>query len=328
MSNGQRKEGLLKVLLSSERFPFDLILVIILSLITLVVVGLSEISPEDSALKPLLDACRILFGIPFLIFLPGYALVSALWPQKSIEDADNIDNDTDENVIKSKEEGISNLERIALSFGLSIAIIALTGLGLNYTPWGITLTSIIISLGALILIIVGIAWFRRSKLNQEERFVVRVEFLPPRFNTLSSTDKVMVILIIFSIIIGGGVLAYVATNPPQEQFTELYLLDVNGTTENYPTNLSVDEEGTIIIGVVCHERQATDYDILIRLVSEDGSFRILDEYYFSLDDEEEWSQTYSFSVDEGGTFKLVVDLFLHDEDMPYLTNHLWIYIRG
>ncbi len=324
MSNGQRKEGLLKGSLSSERFPLDLVLVIILSVLTLAFVGLSEIVSEDNALKDFLDALRIIFSIPFLIFLPGYALVSALWPQKSLEDLEDSQEDTDQ----STKEGVSDLERVALSFGLSIAIIALTGLGLNYTPWGITLASIVSGLFGFILIIVGIAWFRRSRLGIEEKFVFRVKFSSPRFYTLSSTDKVMVILIIISIIIAGGVLAYVATNPPQEKFTELYLLDENGTTENYPFNLSVDEEGTIIIGAACHERHTTDYDILVRLLSEDGSNRTLDEYDFSLDDEEEWSQTYSFSVNESGTFKLVVELFLHNKDTPYLSNHLWIHVSG
>jgi len=33
-------------------------------------------------------------------------------------------------------EGIDGIERVALSFGLSIAIVPLIGLVLNFTPWG------------------------------------------------------------------------------------------------------------------------------------------------------------------------------------------------
>jgi uncharacterized membrane protein len=38
------------------------------------------------------------------------------------------------------------MEKLALSIGLSLAIVPLVGLMLNYTPWGITLTPIMVSL--------------------------------------------------------------------------------------------------------------------------------------------------------------------------------------
>jgi uncharacterized membrane protein len=41
---------------------------------------------------------------------------------------------------------LESLERLALSIGLSLAIVPLIGLLLNYTPWGIRLTPITISL--------------------------------------------------------------------------------------------------------------------------------------------------------------------------------------
>ncbi len=42
-------------------------------------------------------------------------------------------------------EGIDGIERVALSFGLSIAIVPLIGLALNFTPWGIRLVPIMIA---------------------------------------------------------------------------------------------------------------------------------------------------------------------------------------
>jgi len=57
---------------------------------------------------------RIVLGIPFLLFLPGYVLMTALYPKK---------------------EGPDAIERVALSFGLSIALVPLIGLILNYTLW-------------------------------------------------------------------------------------------------------------------------------------------------------------------------------------------------
>jgi uncharacterized membrane protein len=57
---------------------------------------------------------RNILGLPLVLFLPGYALIAALFPAKS-----------DLDVLKEQP----------LSFGLSIAVVPLIGLGLNYTPW-------------------------------------------------------------------------------------------------------------------------------------------------------------------------------------------------
>jgi uncharacterized membrane protein len=51
--------------------------------------------------------------------------------------------------IKTSTENLDNIERIALSLGMSIALVPIIGLFLNYTPWGIRLTPIVLSLLAL-----------------------------------------------------------------------------------------------------------------------------------------------------------------------------------
>src|SRR5660397_178940 len=73
---------------------------------------------------------RTLLGIPFILFMPGYTLIAALFPGK---------------------DDLDSIERIALSFGLSIAIVPLIGLGLNFTPFGIRLIPILFSISVFIL---------------------------------------------------------------------------------------------------------------------------------------------------------------------------------
>jgi len=74
---------------------------------------------------------RNVMGIILVIFLPGYSLTMSLFPRKQID----------------------NVERIALSIGLSLAMVAITGLVLNYTPMGIRLQPITISLLGLTIVI-------------------------------------------------------------------------------------------------------------------------------------------------------------------------------
>ena len=94
------------------------------------------------------DTLRVIIGIPFALFFPGYALMTALFPKK----------------------GMGGVERVALSLGLSIAVVPLIGLILNYTLWGIRLESILYSTASFIFIMSIVAWVRRRRLWEGERF--------------------------------------------------------------------------------------------------------------------------------------------------------------
>ena len=58
---------------------------------------------------------RAAFGLALVLLLPGYALTAAAFPRK---------------------DDLEPLERLALSFGLSVATSLLVGLGLSYSSWG------------------------------------------------------------------------------------------------------------------------------------------------------------------------------------------------
>lgn len=275
----------------------DLALVLILASVLII----SALTLPDG------NALRIVFGLPFVLFLPGYSLVSALWAKKS---------------------ELDGLERVALSLGLSMAIVPLVGLGLNYTPWGITLISIVITMYCLILVLIGITWFRRTKLSIEERFTLRLDLFYDKMAKLSSSDKLIALMVAIVLVIGAGLLIYIAMNPPREKYTELYLLDENGTIDDHPSSLEVNESASIIIVVVCHEQESTDYSTVVKLVPQSGANRTLNEYNFSLDNGEKWSETFNFSVNESGNFKLEVELFRNGETKPYTTTHIRIDVRS
>lgn len=70
---------------------------------------------------------RYIFGSLFVLWLPGYTFIKMLFPKRELD----------------------HIERAALSIGMSLAIVPIVGLLLNFTPWGITLTPITLSLLAL-----------------------------------------------------------------------------------------------------------------------------------------------------------------------------------
>jgi len=90
--------------------------------------------PEDA--YPIVYV-RYVLGSIFVIWMPGYTFIKALFPTKV--------------PIQTSSTELDTVERIALSVGMSLALVPLVGLLLNYTPWGIRLTPITLSLLALTL---------------------------------------------------------------------------------------------------------------------------------------------------------------------------------
>ena len=79
-----------------------------------------------------LNVPRWVLGSIFVLFLPGYSLLQLLFPKGS---------------------ELDSLERFALGIGISLAVVPLIGLVLNFTPWGIRLVPIVISLAAFTVIV-------------------------------------------------------------------------------------------------------------------------------------------------------------------------------
>jgi uncharacterized membrane protein len=87
---------------------------------------------------PALMYARNVLGVVFVLFLPGYSFVKAIFRNNmsSTTSADNFEN----------------IERFALSIGLSLALVSIVGLLLYYSPFGLNLNSVTPSLLAFTLL--------------------------------------------------------------------------------------------------------------------------------------------------------------------------------
>jgi len=181
------------------RIKNELLLIDLLSAILIVIISFTP-----------LKTLRIILGLPFILFFPGYTLICALFPKRT---------------------QLDTIERVALSFGLSIAVVPLIGLILNYTPWGIRLYPILVSL----------------------------------------TGFIVVMSIIFAIIAAIGTLIYVISTPKVgEKFTEFYILGERGKAEGYPRELVVGETGYVILGIVNHEYEPVTYTAKVLIGGEEN----------------------------------------------------------
>jgi hypothetical protein len=125
-------------LLSSHSYWYWIVIALALATTTTVL-----IIPENVTLFTYI---RYILGSIFVLFLPGYSLIKLLFLTKEL----------------------NNIEQVALSIGMSVALVPITGLILYYTPWGITNAPITLSLLTLTTIFAtaAIAREHQHKINK------------------------------------------------------------------------------------------------------------------------------------------------------------------
>jgi uncharacterized membrane protein len=191
---------------------------------------------------------RIVIVIPLVLFIPGYCLIAALFP---------------------KDGDLGLIERIMLSIGVSIAVVTLIGLGLNFTPWGIRLDPIVIFLTFFTYVMILVAIYQRAHIPTEKQFripfsaiVVRTgrEIVPPEERGVDRFLSVVLILVMVTVIIGT---VYVIVTPKEggERFTEFYLLGEQQIAAYYPDQIITGQDYPIYVGVGNYENRDMVYTI-------------------------------------------------------------------
>ena len=283
-------------------FDFELVLIAIFSILLCIAI-LYFHNPSEKYI-----------GLEYVLFFPGYTLINALFP-------------------KRKELG--TLERIALSFGLSIAIVPLMGLILNYTSYGIGLMSILVSLTFFNIIFSLLAIYRRE--NVEEPYIPKIDIKKLKdglgWEKRGKLNKILTVVLILAIMSSFATLLYIVTHPKQgERFTEFYILGEDGNAHNYPTKLFVGENGTVIIGIVNHEEREVNYYVEVWLVNLSyntttnqttiHNMYFMDRFNITLPPRPiivegnwmpQWEKNYTFTINKPGKWQLWFLLFKDKE---------------
>jgi uncharacterized membrane protein len=333
-----------------RRVPADLAAVLAVTLLTVLVVFLPVVRET-----PL----RVVFGLPFVLFVPGYALVAALFPERAAAPADDAGSRTDAEpdpgaaAVADEGTGITGLERVALSFGVSIAVVPLVGLVLNFTPFGIRLVPIVVSLTGLVLALVAVAARRRLALDPEERFAVpwrewvaagRRELLEPE----TRTDAALNVLLVVSLVVAVSSVGYAVAVPKQgESFTEFYLLtegeDGDLVADDYPTDLVAGESASLVVGVGNQEHRQQSYTVVVELhdvAVENNETRVRDRERLRTFDletahNETWQRRHTVTPETTGERLRLTYLLYQGEppatpttDNAYRELHLWVNVTA
>jgi uncharacterized membrane protein len=250
---------------------------------------------------PISDVLRIILGTPFVFFFPGYALMAALFPKK---------------------EGVGGIERMALSFGLSIAVVPLIGLIVNATPWGIALESSLYSITTFIFITSIIAWLRWRRLPSSERFNIEFQMTMLGWSR-SAWDKALSVVLALTLLGSLTTVGYVIAVPKAgESFSELYILGLEGEATDYPSELVVGEEGSVIVGISNNENKTVSYRVEVRIDGDKNN----EIGPIVLEHDEGWEREMSFVPQVlGENQKVEFLLYKNGEASPCLKPlYLWV----
>jgi uncharacterized membrane protein len=245
---------------------------------------------------------RVVLGLPFVLFFPGYTLIAALYPRKT---------------------DLDGIERLALSLGLSLAVVPLIGLVLNYMPWGIRLTPIVVSLTLFTAACSLAAGVKRARLPESERFPADVRPVLTGLRRLPWIAIGISAAVVTGLLFAGFRFGVLGGSRVGEPFTEFYVLGPSGKAEGYPNTLIPGQAAEVILGVINREGQDVAYTIEVRgegrLVRGIGPIRLADK--------QKWEEKVSFALRRpGDRVKVEFLLFREGTPEPYRSLHLWVRV--
>lgn len=253
---------------------------------------------------------RVLLGLVWTLYAPGYVLVAALFPRS---------NDLD------------GSERVAASFGLSWAVLPPIALLLDKLPWGLRPWPMALSLAAFCVLCGVVAGHRRSKPPDRHRAIsptrrsLKGRWPGKSVNGQLKSGGLTVLLFVLLGVLTLLVLALVVIPGHGSHVTELYLLGPQGMAADYPREVRVGEPITVTVGIVDRETSRTAF----RLDVMEGERRLGQEGPLWLEPGERLEQPISFApVTTGDDVAVVFRLYRDKETAPYRSVRLWLKVTG
>lgn len=218
---------------------------------------------------------RFFVVIPLLLFLPGYAFLSALFPGRQSREAESVSPLSRSarfgNVSSIEQRGITWGERAALSFGLSLVWLPILALLLAATPWNLTTEPIFALVSVFVLLFATVGAVRRARLAPSERFVLpyRRWFVDARSAFGGSpADTLLSAVLALSILAAMASIGYALAVPTDAtQSSELYVGTINpqnGTLvyDGYPERFVEGQPVQLTVGIENQEGRTVDYTVV------------------------------------------------------------------
>lgn len=207
----------------------------------------------------------VVVGVPLLVFLPGYAAVSALFPAEPVADPD---------------EGLFSVGgkttwpgRFAMSIAASPALVAVVGFVLA-TTIGIARTPAVVGIVSLTVVLTAIALVRRARLDPRHRAAPTRSIVPVIGDFLGKSEFQRVVTVVALVVFLLAVVSVGLTPADHISHSEVALLSENETGDlvaaEYRTTYAAGAEAPHVVAVYNHEGQETTYGVVTVVESVDA----------------------------------------------------------
>jgi uncharacterized membrane protein len=303
----------------------------------LLATGIFSVLAEVVFTVPWLAATPIrpLVGLPLLLFVPGYTLVSAAFPGNGKVRHPVLGTG------HARGSSPDLVERFALAFAMSIvllppiAILAWTlGVGIAASP------VIVAGVGIVGSVVAGL---QRYRLPPRDRFHLPVHRWSEQFQASLDRDGSRSYLfnavLAVSVLFAATTVGYALVVPNEgEAYSSLYLgteaEDGTLVTSGYPSELVSGEPAELLVGIENHEPTRTTYTVVteLRAVS-NGEEQELDRFQVTLAPGETLEQPRVIAPDLVGE-KLKLQYYLYPGEAPadattdsaYRTAYIWVTV--
>jgi uncharacterized membrane protein len=289
----------------SSSVPFDLILV-------LVYLALVNWLLASGSLGAAGSTSRILLTLPLLVFVPGYSLAAAAFPNAPLEE----DRGSLLDRVRERPSGVDTTERVALGFGLSVLLLPIVGILVAFEPGPFTLDSSVVALSGVGALFTLVAAVRRWRLPADERYAPPLDRWGEAVGRTaegSTTDVLLSVGLGVSIVLALVAGGYAVANPlDAQEFSTLGAghLDetgdfVLGPSDALEENVTEGESVDSAFYVKNQEGSETEYTVIVQVqrVDDDGNpVRVseINRYRQTLAPSEEWIQPHSVTLGMAG----------------------------
>ena len=240
-------------------------------------------STEPTGLLGLGSPLRVALVLVALLFLPGYALTTVLFPTHPEEGEKKrawIAPTLDGRLPDAPAVG----ERLLLSFGLSLALAPLAGMLLAVLSRGYDAQTVGNATTALVVIPLLLGTIRRLQMPAAARYSVSVQYTVQhareRLVGERRADTVSNVAVALGVVAVVGVAVLGVTAPqPSAEYAEFSLLSENGQGElvaaDYPSQFVVGESRPLTFRVDDTGDAAVTYEVVVLLERVDESGTVL-----------------------------------------------------
>ncbi|WP_306058645.1 DUF1616 domain-containing protein [Natronococcus wangiae] len=258
---------------------------------------------------------RVPVGLAFLLFVPGYVVVAALFP-----DRDRV---------------VDGVDRLSLAVVASVIVVPAVGLTMNLTPWGIRLGPTLAAVSLVTLTVTLVAVRRRRAVPPADRFRVPYrEWMRRGASAVRPTgvaDLALTLSLAVAVVLAAGIVGFAIADDyagygpdlgEDDGFSAISLLDSDGdlaTSESEAAALEPGTAGSVVVGIDNHEAEPRSYTVvaLEQELADDGTVageRELDRFDVDVDDGERGTYEHELEPTTEGDVRFV--WLLYPNEVP------------